>query len=650
MSSRASESEPELLPYGSSRPAGAASRPVHRRSKLTRRVALGVGGLMVASGLAAIPLALSASAATTATVTVAAGTSLGTVPATAFGLNTAVFDQYLTDSSATTLMKAAGVTQLRYPGGSYSDMYHWKTNTIDGSGYVAANTDFDHFMATAKSVGADPMLIANYGDGTATEAAAWVSYANVTKGYGVKHWEIGNEVYGNGHYGSAWENDTHADKSPTAYAKAVVAYAKAMKAVDPTVKIGAVLTTPGNWPDGIVASGDSADWNNTVLSIAGGSIDFVSLHWYPTASSTAALLQTPTAVAGATSTVKALIAKYTSRAVAVSVTETDGLNSPARTSQAAALYAPDTYMTWLEQGINAVDWWDLHNGAGTVATVDGQTDYKDEGVLSNGSCGSGGVCEPAHETPFPTYFGLKSLTALASPGDTMVKANSTSTLVGVHAVKAVDGGLNVMLINKSPDTAATVALSYTGYTPASGAVTTVSYLKNGTTLATKVQGTATLQTLPAYSITTLKLAPSTGTASTAASASASATAAPTATATSTATATTGPSSGAAACKVAYTTDDWGSGFTASVTVTNTGASALSGWKVSYTYAGSQALSGTGWNGSWSQSGRTVTVTNAGWNGSLAVGGSATAGANFSYGGSNAAPTAFTVNGSACTTA
>ena len=599
---------------------------------------------MVASGLAAVPLALSADAATTATVTVAAGTSLGTVPTTAFGLNTAVFDQYLTDSSATTLMKAAGVTQLRYPGGSYSDMYHWKTNTVDGSGYVAANTDFDHFMATAKSVGADPMIIANYGDGTAAEAAAWVSYANVTKGYGVKHWEIGNEVYGNGHYGSAWENDTHADKSPTAYANAVVAYAKAMKAVDPTVKIGAVLTTPGNWPDGIVGSGDSADWNNTVLSIAGGSIDFVSLHWYPTASSTAALLQTPTAVAGATATVKALIAKYTSRDVAVSVTETDGLNSPARTSQAAALFAPDTYMTWLEQGINAVDWWDLHNGAGAVTTVDGQTDYKDEGVLSNGSCGSGGVCEPAQETPFPTYFGLKSLTALASPGDTMVKAASTSTLVGVHAVRAAGGGLNVMLINKSPDTAATVALNYTGYTPAPGGVTTVSYLKNGTALTTAVQGTATLQTLPAYSITTLKLAPSTGTASASASAAAptaSATATATATASATATAT------AAACKVAYSTNDWGSGFTASVTVTNTGTSALSGWKVSYTYTGNQTLSGTGWNGTWSQSGRTVTVTNAGWNGSLAVGASAGAGANFSYSGGNAAPTAFTVNGTAC---
>lgn len=32
----------------------------------------------------------------------------------------------------------------------------------------------------------------------------------------MKYWEIGNEVYGNGHYGNGkgWETDTHADKSP----------------------------------------------------------------------------------------------------------------------------------------------------------------------------------------------------------------------------------------------------------------------------------------------------------------------------------------------------------------------------------------------------------------------------------------------------
>src|ERR671928_77302 len=94
----------------------------------------------------------------------------------------------------------------------------------------------------ATGVGAQPMIIANYGTGTPAEAADWVRYANVTKGYGAKYWTIGNENYGNGHYGANWEADDHADKSPTEYGNEVVAFADAMKAVDPTIKVGAVLT------------------------------------------------------------------------------------------------------------------------------------------------------------------------------------------------------------------------------------------------------------------------------------------------------------------------------------------------------------------------------------------------------------------------
>src|SRR5262249_33149984 len=148
-------------------------------------------------------------------------------------------------------------------------------------GYVAPNTDFDTFMGSVQRVGAQPMIIANYGTGTPDEAADWVRYANVTKQYGVKYWTIGNELYGNGHYGANWEADNHADKSPAGYANGVVAFADAMKAVDPTVKIGAVLTMPANWPDAVVADGDGGNWNKTVLGIAGSKIDFVDLHWYP---------------------------------------------------------------------------------------------------------------------------------------------------------------------------------------------------------------------------------------------------------------------------------------------------------------------------------------------------------------------------------
>ncbi|MFH9826801.1 cellulose-binding protein [Streptomyces bobili] len=472
---------------------------------------------MLAASAGVGALAPSADAAATVGISVDAGTSLGTVPSSGVGLNTGVGDDRMGDAKVTSLMKAAGVRQLRYPGGSGADDFHWKTHTMGNGGWIVPNTDFDSFMATAKKVGAQPILTANYGSGTPQEAADWVKYANVDKGYGVKYWEIGNEVYGNGHYsnGKGWETDNHADKSPKEYGENLVAYSKAMKAVDPKVKIGAVLTTPGFWPDAEKAPGDSADWNNTVLSIAGSSIDFVIVHWYPGGTTTADLLNTPSRIAGATSSLRSLIAKYTgshAASVEIAVTETDAEFSPAKTSQAAALFAPDTYMTWFEQGATHVDWWNLHNGSGQApTTVNGETDYQDGGILSAGTC-AGGKCEPPRDTPFPTYWGIRSLTALAQPGDTMVKSSSGNPAVTVHAVRSSNGGLNVMLTNKSPQNAAQVSLSYAGFTPASGAVTTVSYAKGDTALTTAKRGTAAAQTLPPYSITTLQLKPASGTA------------------------------------------------------------------------------------------------------------------------------------------
>jgi len=94
----------------------------------------------------------------------------------------------------------------------------WQTNTVSGRGNITPGTDFDSFMNTTGTVGAQALLIANYGSGTPDEAAGWVRYANLTKGYGVKYWEIGNEVYGNGYYGADWELDNHSAKGPAAYA------------------------------------------------------------------------------------------------------------------------------------------------------------------------------------------------------------------------------------------------------------------------------------------------------------------------------------------------------------------------------------------------------------------------------------------------
>ncbi|WP_299536002.1 glycoside hydrolase family 48 protein [uncultured Streptomyces sp.] len=100
------------------------------------------------------------------------------------------------------------------------------------------------------------------------------------------------------------------------------------------------------------------------------------------------------------------------------------------------------------------------------------------------------------------------------------------------------------------------------------------------------------------------------------------------------------------CSVDQKTNDWGSGFTTELTLTNRGTAPIDGWTLTYAYAGNQTLT-NGWNGTWSQTGKNVKVTNASWNGKVAAGAAVTTGAQFTYSGANAAPTSFAVNGTVC---
>jgi chitodextrinase len=84
-------------------------------------------------------------------------------------------------------------------------------------------------------------------------------------------------------------------------------------------------------------------------------------------------------------------------------------------------------------------------------------------------------------------------------------------------------------------------------------------------------------------------------------------------------------------------NDWGSGFTATVTISNTGTTAIKGWKATWTWAGNQKITNS-WNGTVSQSGTAVTATNASYNGAVPAGGSTSFGFQGTYSGSNAAPT------------
>lgn len=110
--------------------------------------------------------------------------------------------------------------------------------------------------------------------------------------------------------------------------------------------------------------------------------------------------------------------------------------------------------------------------------------------------------------------------------------------------------------------------------------------------------------------------------------------------------TTTPPTGAS-CSVSYKiASAWTGGFTADVTVRNTGGSAVNGWSLKWTFPGDQKISNA-WNAKTTQSGAAVTATDVGYNGAIPAGGSTGFGFQ-GTGSSTASPTAFTLNGAACT--
>lgn len=91
--------------------------------------------------------------------------------------------------------------------------------------------------------------------------------------YGVRYWEVGNEMFDRNNEGGCIPVRT--------YAQNFISFAKAMKNVDPGIKLGAVgLTLPRGKGDADFKD----EWNSTLLRIAGGEIDFLILHsYYPSA-------------------------------------------------------------------------------------------------------------------------------------------------------------------------------------------------------------------------------------------------------------------------------------------------------------------------------------------------------------------------------
>ena len=136
-----------------------------------------------------------------------------------------------------------------------------------------------------------PLITVNVGTGTPAEAASWVYYANVVKGYGIKYWQVGNEMDGIWETGGPFRADD--------YAYRFTEYYNAMTAVDPTIIItGPVVGGPNNNSNAYDGLTYIQTFLNTIHTMGKtadiGAVDF---HWYLGSTTAAVALGTPSQMA-----------------------------------------------------------------------------------------------------------------------------------------------------------------------------------------------------------------------------------------------------------------------------------------------------------------------------------------------------------------
>jgi hypothetical protein len=332
-------------------------------------------------------------------------------------------------------------------------------------------------------------------------------------------WQIGDQVYNNGFYGEkhTGDPDLHAPApasakdlaklqknpalGPASYGARLAEFARAMKAVDPSIKIGAALAEV----DGSPSDADwntkmwALDWNDKVLKAACGSIDFVTLDWqvvslsppdWKTLNESDLLGTSRQKLSGILNGMLDLDKRDcpADRQPRIAFAPAAVASWPhVEHPVAITLWVADTYAELAETGTQNTNWYEMHGNSMLSA--------------DNKSFG-------------PAFMGLEMLHIVAhNPGDVFVQAASGSPLLQVHATRRRDGVLGLMLVNEDPKSAATATVTMSGG-PVGSKGRRFDFgqeqQKNGAPLAqsemTGLGGKFTL-TIPPYTVTDILIPP-----------------------------------------------------------------------------------------------------------------------------------------------
>jgi len=181
-------------------------------------------------------------------------------------------------------LRALEVPVVRWPGGCYADIYHWRNgigpredrpvtlNRWWGNTEESNAFGTHEFFDFAELIGARTYLSINVGSGTPAEAADWIEYITSPSGsrladlrrangreapWHIDYIGVGNEPWGcGGRMRAEWYADL---------------YRQYVGFIDPGEDTVMVAAGP---------NAEDLDWTHTLMSVAQGNFDALSLHYY----------------------------------------------------------------------------------------------------------------------------------------------------------------------------------------------------------------------------------------------------------------------------------------------------------------------------------------------------------------------------------
>ena len=384
-------------------------------------------------------------------------------------------------------LQELGDMSIRYPGGLVNDLFDWRSDVThtDGSN-LPVPTPWNEFVNLIKEAGISfekVQIGVNYGTLPMSVAVDWVKDANINRKLGIKYWEIGNEQWYSEEpdlHGSTLRDGTELPgkpHDPETYGRESAKFMKAMKEIDPTIKVGVHV--------------DKVPYSTEVykaMKEEGEVPDYIIYHCYPMGGMATDIASLTHSKGYLKQLIEGLRGELTTefgdagKEIEILLNEYNStyMTGKQTSSIVNALYMADVVANSFYQDVQNITWFTYKHVMSTITFTGNNNNLYGWRKANNGIgfkawYGDMQMIQTEKNDKYPVFYIAKLLNRFLEDGDLLLElTDNNDVFLNSYAVKALDGSVKLLVLNKSADTEYQSTIDFDG-TSFQGEATCYSY-------------------------------------------------------------------------------------------------------------------------------------------------------------------------------